>query len=247
MDLAKKAENVDVPFIERRRDAETQRLAQSLIASQHATIAERDMALQKAEVMMEEIGHRVRNSLNAVSSLLQLQAMLTSTEDVRAELLTAAGRIAAVGRVQQHLSHKVLEESMSVTKYLNLLCNDLTNILGLPVALAVEDVAETCFHTEAMVSLGLMVNEMVTNATKYGATVVSVTFIKCLDGQLELSVADNGFGLQDNFDLKSSPGLGMKVIATSASHLGGTLTHRSSTEGAIFAVKFPATLIHPPG
>jgi two-component sensor histidine kinase len=207
----------------------------------NAALREKDVELERAKVLTEEIEHRVRNSLHVVSSLIQLQALVPSMENPQAELLTAAGRVTAIGRVLQLVSHEATEEYVATREYIRLLCQDLTTILGLPVegyALEGEDDIYLC--AETIISIGLIVNEAVTNASKCGATSVSVALKKCFDARLELSISDNGPGLEDGFDPASSCGLGMKVISNSANQLGGSLTCHAlpNGSGSVFSVKF---------
>jgi two-component sensor histidine kinase len=95
--------------------------------------------------------------------------------------------------------------------------------------------------TTSIQPLGLIVNELVTNAAKHGAGKVSVTY-KSNNVDRELVVCDQGEGLPKGFDpTQSSRGLGMKIVDVLAKQLGGTISSRPSPSGtgACFVVSFP--------
>lgn len=90
-------------------------------------------------------------------------------------------------------------------------------------------------------AIGLITNELVTNAAKYGAGKIDVAF-RVMDDTSKLIVCDEGQGLSDDFDpYAASAGLGMRVITTLANELHGTLSAgtREDGEGACFTVNLP--------
>lgn len=97
-----------------------------------------------------------------------------------------------------------------------------------------------------MSRLGLMVNELVTNALKYGASKVNVQLAP-LQRQCRLTVSDNGRGLPADFNVDNMSGLGMKVITTLVKSLGGSLSHEPSGDkgGTAFQIVFFPMLISP--
>ena len=204
-------------------------------------VAEKEVALQRSELMAKEIEHRVMNSLQVVSSLLWLQSR-SPVADARSELARAASRVAAVAKVHEHVSTADRVGRSKAGTYLRRLCADLSSMLGAQiVSPETARSSDPALATEHIISLGLIVNELVTNATKHGASEVAVSLEDDGAGGNVLTVADNGSGLPLDFDPRKMNGLGMKVVSSAVSKLGGNLgfANREST-GAVFTVRFGA-------
>jgi two-component sensor histidine kinase len=201
------------------------------------SLAKADKALAQANLLAREIDHRVMNSLQFVSAMLHLQGKGVS-EAVGGQLAAAANRVAAVARVHRHFHLETDTAQVPALTYLRHLCGDLAGILGVPVEV---DGEPDLLPTSSIQPLGLIVNELVTNAAKHGAGKIKVTY-KSGDADRELIVCDQGNGLPQDFDpTQSVRGLGMKIVDVLAKQLGGTIAARQnpSGTGACFAVKFP--------
>jgi two-component sensor histidine kinase len=143
-----------------------------------------------------------------------------------------------VARVHRHFHLEDDIAQVPALTYLGRLCEDLSNILGVPIEV---DGEHDLLPTTSIQSVGLIVNELVTNAAKHGAGKINVTF-KSGDAGRELIVCDHGAGLPEGFDpARSARGLGMKIVDVLAKQLGGGVTARPnpSGSGACFAVTFP--------
>jgi two-component sensor histidine kinase len=196
-------------------------------------------AVSKAEIMAREIDHRVMNSLQFISSLLAMQSRATGLADNAADQLQmAANRVAAVSQVHRNFYSDAAEEVSCIT-FLRRLCADLSNILGKPITVHGD---EGKVPTARIQSIGLLVNELVTNAAKHSTGRIEVGFK--IDGNLhDLSVCDDGKGLPAGFDPeKSVSGLGMRVVTVLAKQLSGRVAaHRNPNgRGSCFKVVFPA-------
>lgn len=191
-------------------------------------------AIEKAEIMAREIDHRVMNSLQFVSGLLTMQSRSTDAADASAQLREAATRVAAVARVHRNFYSSDTEEVSCLT-FLSRLCADLSEICGVEVEVTGD---EGSVPTTWIQPIGLLTNELVTNAAKHGAGKVAVIY-KVQGATRELSVCDEGKGVPENFDPTVSTGLGMKVIALLAKQLGGEVAVGASPAGgACFQVAF---------
>jgi two-component sensor histidine kinase len=194
-------------------------------------------AVEKAELMAREIDHRVMNSLQFVSGLLTMQSRSTDAADASVHLREAATRVAAVARVHRNFYSSDTEEVSCLT-FLSRLCADLSEICGVEVEVTGD---ESTVPTTWIQPIGLLTNELVTNAAKHGAGKVAVIY-KAQGTARELSVCDEGDGVPENFDPAASQGLGMKVVALLAKQLGGTLAvSENPTGGACFQVAFQGT------
>ena len=127
-------------------------------------------------------------------------------------------------------------------RYLQLLCEELAGLLR-PTSRS--DVVVECIEaeipTERIVHLGLIVNELVTNAAKHGAGRITVSWQRSESGGYSLSVCDEGPGLPADFDPAAGRGLGMKVIAASVQQLNGRLAFGGTdgAQGARFTILLP--------
>lgn len=196
-------------------------------------------AVGKANLMAKEIDHRVMNSLQFVSGLLTMQSRSPEAGAAAAHLELAAHRVAAVAQVHRHFYADAADE-VSCVPYLRRLCNDLASILDRAVIVEGD---EAMVPATSIQPIGLITNELVTNAAKHGAGTVDVAFRVSADMN-QLIVCDQGEGLREGFDPHSAKaGLGMRVIAALVNQLKGTLTAgpRADGTGACFTVKFPRT------
>lgn len=194
-------------------------------------------AVSKANLMAKEIDHRVMNSLQFVSGLLALQSRSPGAEQAAAHLKLAANRVAAVAQVHRHFYADVAD-NVSCIAFLKRLCADLSAILDREITVTGD---EDLIPAKSIQAIGLIANELVTNAAKHGAGKINVEFSASGDVN-QLSVCDEGMGLVDGFDPQAdSAGLGMRVVNTLAKQLGGKLiaAGRADSEGACFTISFP--------
>lgn len=197
-------------------------------------------AIEHQALLAREVSHRVKNSLTLVSSLLSMQARGAASDDVRQALATAGARIQAIGQVHDQLWRGADVQSVILSDFLCQLCE--------AVAAGSERHVVTCEASEAplgadiAIPLGLIVNELVTNAIKYaygpqgGAIAVSG---RIADGRLTVTVADRGRG----FDLaaaRSDRSLGMRVIDSLVKQIGGVIANRAEGTGSVLVVEAAA-------
>ena len=161
-------------------------------------------AVGEANLMAKEIDHRVMNSLQFVSSLLAMQSRSPDVGDAAAHLQMAANRVSAVAQVHRHFYADTAQE-VSCVAYLQRLCDDLATILGREI---VVDGDEAMVPATSIQPIGLIINELVTNAAKHGAGRIDVAF-RASDDMNKLVVCDEGSGLTEGFDPQSATaGLG---------------------------------------
>ena len=166
------------------------------------------------DLLMQEIHHRVKNSLQLVRGILSLQARSAEHPEAKAALSAAATRIVTVADVHQHLYQGHSTAEVQVRRYLEDLASDLgSSMLDGPssreVSVAAPDVV---WPTEKITALGLIVTELTTNAIKYGDGQVVVALKIAVDQSAVLTVEDEGPGFPEGFDLNQSTGLGSRLI-----------------------------------
>ena len=200
------------------------------------SLAQAGKALEQTKLLAREIDHRVMNSLQFVSALLRMQEKAGDSSAAE-QLEMAAHRVAAVARVHRHFHLEEDASNVDALTYLRRLCDDLSGILGVAIEVRGENGS---LPTTAIQPLGLIVNELITNAAKHGAGKISVTYKH--SKLRELIVCDQGPGFPPGFDPATSvSGLGMRVVQVMASQLGGRVSATVNPEGkgACFIVAFP--------
>lgn len=201
-------------------------------------------ALEQREVLLQEVNHRVKNSLQLVSSMLNLQAGTAGDERVRRGLLEASTRIAAVARAHQRLYRSDDIRNLDLAAYLVDLCQDL-NAVRSDCAIRVTAPEAVPIATDRAIPVALVVNELVTNAVKYGAGADGPSRVEVRlerDGgsdEVILSVSDDGAGLPPGFDPATTPGLGMRIVTAFAQQLGARLEFGPRARGTEFALRIP--------
>ena len=225
--------------VDARRIRQLETLAAIVMDQLEVRLASRRAAAQ-AVIMAGENDHRTMNSLQFVASLLNLQSRAVRSTEAAGQLTAAANRVSAVARVHRTFAAEPNAERLPILSYLRRLCGELADILETTVSI---DGIEASIPTEQILALGLIANELVTNAKKHGAGNIKVTFRTAGRGEYELCVLDEGKGLPAGFapDRHSAGGLGMKLVALLVNQLDGQLSAGGNPagRGACFTVTFP--------
>lgn len=207
-------------------------------------LQEKEAEIQQKNFLLREVDHRVRNSLALISSMLQLQARSTTDPSVRQQFIEASRRVITVGHVHQRLYQTGELRALDFGDYLRALTADLSDSAGSDASkrLVLETTPAT-LNADTVIPLGLIVNELVTNAFKHGERkpgrlTVNVSFAQD-DGGLRLTVQDDGPGLPDGFDPKRNTGLGMRLVNGLILQLSGRLEFESNGDGTRFTVLVP--------
>ena len=218
--------------------------ARTAVANLQNAVEQKDAALQRSRMLAREIDHRVMNSLQQVSSLLNLQSRSVGDDEAARQLQLAAARVTAIARIHQHIFQSGDEDALDAVAYLRRLCGDLEDMLGVD-SISVEGTG-VGLPIEKIAPIGLLVNELVTNAYKNGATRVRVTFEADASNadRFCLRLSDDGDGFPTDFDPQKTAGLGMKVVRMVVRQLEGTLRFGRCKllGGAEVAVRFPLTM-----
>jgi two-component sensor histidine kinase len=186
---------------------------------------ERDLkaALVRHEVLLREVDHRVKNSLQLVISFLRLQGDGAEQPEVRHHLQEAAGRIAAIARVHQRLNQTAKVESLDLGAYLQDLCKDVDEVAANCTVVA-EVVSGVEVSTVRAISTALLVNELIANAAKHAyregsSARIWVRLDRLPDERIVIAVRDEGVGLPQGFNSMSGKGLGMRIVNALAKQL----------------------------
>jgi two-component sensor histidine kinase len=199
-------------------------------------------ALEHQALLTREMSHRVKNSLTSVVGLLRVQARSAQSQDVMNALEDASLRVSTIAEVHDHLWRGSHVGFVELSDFMTELCKKLKgNATGHTLHCHADPMLLSADHA---IPLGLLINELVTNAIKYaypdGGGDIKVSALE-IAGHLQVQVSDEGIGLPDGFDLdKPSASLGFKVVAGMVRQLNGHLTFSSNDPtGTRFILDLP--------
>jgi two-component sensor histidine kinase len=177
----------------------------------------KDALLRQKDLLMQEVHHRVRNSLQLVHTLLQLQARDMADSAAHRALTEAGQRVMTVAAVHRQLYVGQSVHEADLLPYLSGLLDDLRASLsdgagGRGITWAAEPAV---LSAECLTTLGLIVAELVTNALKYGQGEVKVS-VHVVRHVVRIAVEDEGPGFPPDFDPAQSSGLGMRLVISMA-------------------------------
>jgi two-component sensor histidine kinase len=203
---------------------------------------------ERKELLLQEVHHRVNNSLQMISSLLALQANNTSNEEVREYLSKSESRIQAMSTMHEMLHENNTQLEIDIEKYILKLLDFYKNIIETSGKIKLEtNLPKQNFHSKIALPVALIVNELVTNAIKYGfpgdrTGTITISLIETdkTTNMWALTVVDNGVGLPDNYKTKQNS-LGLRLVAIMTKQLGGTL-NITNQFGSRFEIIFKGDL-----
>ena len=209
-----------------------------------AALEEKEAQLIQKDFLLREVDHRVRNSLALISSMLQLQARSTEDPTVREKFVEASRRVITVGHVHQRLYQTGELRTLDFGDYLRALTSDLSDSSGPQNSKRlILETASATLGADIVIPLGLIVNELVTNAFKHGGEdgaplTVNVAFSHN-EKEMRLIVQDDGKGLPEWFDPRQSKGLGMRLVQGLVTQLSAKLDFEVMHPGTRFTVTVP--------
>jgi two-component sensor histidine kinase len=215
-------------------------LAVSDVTFARAEARQKDDLIREKAVLLQEVQHRVANSLQIIASLLMQSARKVQSEEVRVHLQDAHHRVLSIAAVQRHLAVSSTND-VALRPYFVQLCESLAiSMISDPNVLSIEvTVDDSVVDPNKSVSLGLIVTELVINALKHafpGHARGKIVVDYRSDGAgWSLSVKDNGIGMPTG-SRKRKAGLGTGIIEALATHLGSSIQVLASNPGVAVAI-----------
>jgi PAS domain S-box-containing protein len=205
---------------------------------------EHAIASERIGMLLQELAHRVKNSLQIIAAMVSIEARGHKSGEGKAALERVSHRINALGQLYSQLSKANTVEAVDAATYLDELCRDLIASVhkegGTSIVLKT-DVESELLPTDRAITIGLMVNELVTNAVKYafpddtkGSVMVT---LKRAPGELRLTVSDDGKGIDPG---RADSGVGGRLIEGFAQQLGGQLKRESNSQGTTVLLILPS-------
>jgi light-regulated signal transduction histidine kinase (bacteriophytochrome) len=213
-------------LLEVRRGRQLQDLNRQLIAS----LNEKDLLLQERQFLIGEVNHRVQNSLQLVSSFLALQARASDLPELRVALDEAQRRLGAVALVHRRLYRGDQVELVEAARYIEELCADTVTSIGEDWRQQIVlDLAPLLLPADRAVTVGLVLTELIINATKYAYSGQAGPLEVSLQDErvrFRLVVADRGRG-------RAGPrhGFGTRMIEALVAQLGGSMVYEENKPG----------------
>ena len=218
-----------------------------LLARAALTNVELERRVQEKDLLLSEIHHRVKNSLQVVSSLLSLEAARIHDPSVNEMLQTTQNRIRSMALIHQTLYQSKDFARVDFHAFLQSFVPTLIQSYSIhpeQISLVIR-VAEVRLPIDAAIPCGLIVNELISNALKHafpGARkgTIHIEFAQHADHHATLSVADDGVGLPYGFSFHHAGTLGIQLVYMLAGQLGGTAAVERAPRTR-FLVRFPLT------
>ncbi|WP_052309984.1 histidine kinase N-terminal 7TM domain-containing protein [Methanocella arvoryzae] len=201
-----------------------------------------EISLKEKELLLKEIHHRVKNNLQIISSLMNLQISTMTNEAARASLKESQNRIKSMALIHEQLYLSRDLASIDFKGYVaNLISFWARSYVIRPEVTFVARIDDISLDIDTAIPCGLIINELISNSLKYafvggqpGTIEVAMTWA---GGGYRLSVSDDGIGLPSGLDFRNTTTLGMQLVVTLTEQLGGLIEHPDGP-GTTFIITF---------
>jgi two-component sensor histidine kinase len=198
-------------------------------------------ALEHHQILVKEINHRVKNSLQLVASMLNLRASAQDDPAVSQVLGEASARVGAISRAHDRLYRSPDIAKIELAAYLAEICRDLTDTAP-TVPVVFQSDGPIFMTTDRAIRLALLITELVSNAVKHGygdgaGGEIRVHLARKDEATARVSVGDDGIGLPAGFSIDHSSGLGMRLVKALAEQMGARITIGQRPRGTEFLVE----------
>lgn len=206
-----------------------------------------EKALLEKETLLKEIHHRVKNNLQLISGMLELQSSKINDDSVREIMEQGQNRIKSMALIHQQLYESEDLGEIDFRKYVIQLTNDIiitVNDTNKNIGIVL-DIIDFLLDINTAVPMGLIINELVVNAFKHGFLnkkegTITITLKALEDEYYQLTIYDNGNGLPANFDINNTNSLGLRLVKGLSRQIGGSCEFKNGTgtTGTTVIIKF---------
>ncbi len=202
-------------------------------------------SLREKEVLLKEIHHRVKNNLQVISSILNLQSSFVEDEKTLEILQESRNRIRSMAIIHENLYRTEDFSSINFSSYLDNLTKNLVSSYRIDEKIRLDSrLQEVDLILDQAIPCGLLVNELVTNALKYawkdGDAGTITIILEEKDNMVQLEISDDGVGLPVKFEDMNSDTLGLQLVLTLVEQLEGEITV-DNKNGTKYLIKFENT------
>lgn len=188
--------------------------------------------LDEKEILLKEIHHRVKNNLQVISSLLEMQGSRSEDESTKAAITDSQNRVLSIAFIHQNLYQHDDIRSVEVHSFVKELVQHINHVFSKPGSeVEVENnIAETLLDIDTAVPLGLIINELLTNSFKYAfpennSGIIKMDLKKISEGEYVFTYFDNGIGLPEDFDVSKANSLGLRLVRQLCKQLAGKINY----------------------
>jgi two-component sensor histidine kinase len=200
-------------------------------------------SLKEKEVLLKEIHHRVKNNLQVISSILNLQSSFVKDKKTLEILEESRNRIRSMAIIHENLYQTTNFSSIDFSSYLENLCSNLISSYHLysgAVQLHTE-LEKVELVLDQAIPCGLLVNELITNSLKYAfpegrSGEISVQLFE-KNNRINLRIGDDGIGMPEDYDILNSDTLGLQLVSTLVEQLDGEI-HVDNSKGIKYLITF---------
>lgn len=204
--------------------------------------AELNAALEAKTLLLHEVDHRVKNNLTMIGSLLRLQARMIDDPTISVKLEAMMERIDALATVHRRLYQSDDVTRFDVGAFTANLVSDVIGASGRDNIRIIQHIDMVEVPSGVAAALGLVLNEVVTNAVKHafadGRVGTLTVKVGKDDGQASISISDDGQGMADG--VERATGLGHMLIHRLSRQVGATVTWHANDPGTMVRLIFPA-------
>ncbi|NEU84281.1 histidine kinase dimerization/phosphoacceptor domain -containing protein [Nostoc sp. UIC 10630] len=224
--------------------------AQTELAQRQKAQVKLKNALAEKEVLLKEVHHRVKNNLQIVSSLLQLQSQTLKDPEAIKVLRESQNRIESISLIHKNLYTSANIGQIDVADYIsNLAASLLISYQIWPDRITLEtDIDSVNLNVDQAIACGLVINELISNALKHAfpnqqVGTISIA-LRNINNSIEMTIQDNGIGLPANLDWTNTDSLGLSLVYDLVTEqLEGNITLERN-HGTGFKIKFKQLTLH---
>jgi two-component sensor histidine kinase len=203
-------------------------------------------SLEEKDLLLKEIHHRVKNNLQIISSLLNLQKNYVTSSDCWNVLDESQNRVHSMALIHEKLYQTENLTQIPFAEYIQDLSHFLFRSYGAePDRVKLKVDSKAFLNIDTAIPCGLIVSELVSNALKYafpGKENGEISIATAQEnGMFELTVQDNGVGFPENLDFRNTQSLGMRLVNTLAKQLQGSI-EMDRSRGTLFRICFPSKM-----
>jgi two-component sensor histidine kinase len=198
-------------------------------------LSEQETLLLEKDVLMKEIHHRVKNNLQVISGLLELQSRNLDDETAKTALMEGRNRVRSIALIHQNLYQFENLSSIELSRFVKDLCRQVEALYKKQKEVSMDiEVPHLYLDIDSAVPLGLIMNELLSNSFKYAFNEVeygkiNVKINVVAEGKYQLIYSDNGPGLPVNFELFRATTLGIQLINDLSRQIGGNVQYENKT------------------
>lgn len=176
-------------------------------------------SLEEKEVLLQEIHHRVKNNMQIISSILNLQSSVIKHKGALELFKSSQNRIKSMALIHEKLYKSKDFTRIDFSKYVQGLSNDLFRVYGInqDVVKLNIDIKDVLLNINTAIPCGLIINELVSNSLKHAfpdnrKSKIKIAMSSLNNNEIELTVSDNGIGIPEEVDIKSTKSLGLHLV-----------------------------------